>query len=130
MFNSLILVVVVISVVLIWLVLDMKKELQVNQKKNETAPILERLAVLVEQNKSLSLQNRELRQTMDNKLTQTNQATREQIGQSIKSISAVTEKLVKIEETNKQIVNFSAQLKNIEDILKNPKQRGVLGEYF
>jgi DNA recombination protein RmuC len=130
MFNSLILVVVVISVVLIWLVLDMKKELQVNQKKNETAPILERLAVLVEQNKSLSLQNRELRQTMDNKLTQTNQATREQIGQSIKSISAVTEKLVKIEETNKQIVNFSAQLKNLQDILKNPKQRGVLGEYF
>ncbi len=130
MFNSLILIVVVISVVLIWLVLDMKKELQVNQKKNETAPILERLAVLVEQNKSLSLQNRELRQTMDNKLTQTNQATREQIGQSIKSISAVTEKLVKIEETNKQIVNFSAQLKNLQDILKNPKQRGVLGEYF
>jgi DNA recombination protein RmuC len=38
--------------------------------------------------------------------------------------------LVKLEETNKQVVNFSAQLQSLQDILKNPKQRGVLGEYF
>ncbi len=130
MFNVLILIGFVISIILTWLVLDMKKELKSNQENNETAPILERLAILAEQNKSLSFQNSELRQTVDSKLSQTNQATREQIGQSIKSISAVTEKLVKIEETNKQVVNFSAQLKNLQDILKNPKQRGVLGEYF
>jgi DNA recombination protein RmuC len=40
------------------------------------------------------------------------------------------EKLAKLDETNKQVLNFSDQLKNLQDILKNPKQRGVLGEYF
>ncbi|HBR71207.1 MAG TPA: DNA recombination protein RmuC [Candidatus Moranbacteria bacterium] len=51
-------------------------------------------------------------------------------GQSADLISKVTEKLTKLDETNRQVVNFSAQLKNLQDILKNPKQRGVLGEYF
>ncbi len=130
MLNILISIVIIISGILVWLVFVMRKELNTQQEKNETASILERLAILVEQNKNLSLQNSELRQTVDNKLTQTNQATREQISQSIKSISAVTEKLIKIEETNKQVVNFTSQLKSLQDILKNPKQRGVLGEYF
>jgi len=119
-----------ISAVLIWFVLSVKKELKNGEEKRKTTSILERLAILTEQNKSLSEQNRELRHTMDSKLSQTNQTTREQIRQSIKSISEVTEKLAKIEETNKQVVNFSSQLQNLQDILKNPKQRGVLGEYF
>lgn len=50
--------------------------------------------------------------------------------QSAKLIAEVTEKLTKLDETNKQVINFSAQLQNLQDILKNPKQRGVLGEYF
>ena len=40
------------------------------------------------------------------------------------------EKLARLEETNKQVLNFSDQLKSLQDILKNPKQRGVLGEYY
>jgi DNA recombination protein RmuC len=35
-----------------------------------------------------------------------------------------------LEETNKQVVGFSEQLRNLQDVLKNPKQRGVVGEYF
>ncbi len=50
--------------------------------------------------------------------------------QSQKVMTNVSEKLTKLDETNKQVVNFSSQLQNLQDILKNPKQRGVLGEYF
>ncbi|HBK34402.1 MAG: hypothetical protein UU08_C0025G0002 [Candidatus Uhrbacteria bacterium GW2011_GWE2_40_58] len=42
----------------------------------------------------------------------------------------VTEKLTKLDETNKQVLNFSTQLQSLENILKNPKQRGILGEYW
>ncbi len=49
---------------------------------------------------------------------------------SSKIIKEVTEKLTKLDETNKQIVNFADQLQSLENILKNPKQRGILGEYF
>ena len=45
-------------------------------------------------------------------------------------ITDVTEKLTKLDETNKQVLNFSEQLQSLEHILKNPKQRGILGEYW
>lgn len=50
--------------------------------------------------------------------------------QSSQMIREVTEKLTKLDETNRQVVDFSSQLKNLQDILRNPKQRGVLGEYY
>ena len=45
-------------------------------------------------------------------------------------IRDITEKLVRVDEGQKQVVNFADQLKNLQDILKNPKQRGILGEYY
>ncbi len=45
-------------------------------------------------------------------------------------IRDVTEKLTKLDETNKQVLNFSEQLQSLESILKNPKHRGILGEYW
>ena len=45
-------------------------------------------------------------------------------------IADITEKITRLDETNKQVVSFADQLKNLQDILKNPKQRGILGEYY
>jgi DNA recombination protein RmuC len=49
---------------------------------------------------------------------------------SSKIIEEITRKLTQVEGTNKQILGFSEQLQSLENILKNPKQRGILGEYF
>ena len=78
------------------------------------------------------LQNQisEIVRTMDNKLGESTRLMQNQFGQSAKIIQEVTEKLVKLDETNKQVVNFADQLQNLQDILKNPKQRGILGEYY
>ncbi len=72
----------------------------------------------------------ELTKAVDSKLAQTSSAMQTQMGESSKLIKDVTERLTKLDETNKQVVNFADQLKNLQDILKNPKQRGVLGEYY
>ncbi len=53
-----------------------------------------------------------------------------QFGESSKLIKDVTEKLTKLDETNRQVVGFADQLQSLQDILKNPKQRGILGEYY
>ena len=45
-------------------------------------------------------------------------------------IRDVTERLTTLDETNKQVLGFSKQLQSLENILKNPKQRGILGEYW
>ncbi len=51
-------------------------------------------------------------------------------GQMTNAVRDVTERLVRLEETNKQILTFSGQLENLQRILTNPKQRGILGEYY
>jgi DNA recombination protein RmuC len=53
-----------------------------------------------------------------------------QFGQTAKIVQEVTEQLTSIKETNKQVVGFAEQLQSLENILTNPKQRGILGEYF
>ncbi len=57
-------------------------------------------------------------------------ALQTQFGQSTKIIQDVTDRLAKLDETNRQVLDFSEQLQNLQDILKNPKQRGILGEYY
>lgn len=72
----------------------------------------------------------ELNRTMDSKLSESAKAMRDQFGHSTKIVKDVTERLTKLDETNKQVLGFSEQLNKLQDTLNNPKQRGVLGEYF
>ena len=45
-------------------------------------------------------------------------------------IRDVTEKLTKLDDTNRQVVGFADQLQSLENVLRNPKHRGILGEYY
>ena len=58
------------------------------------------------------------------------QTIQNQFRESSQLIREVSSRLVDISKTNTQILDFSRQLQSLENILKNPKQRGVLGEYF
>lgn len=80
----------------------------------------------------LLLQNQinELSRILDIKLGESAKVLREQFGESAKIIREITGELVKVSEGQKQVVSIADQLKNLQDILKNPKQRGVLGEYY
>lgn len=75
-----------------------------------------------------------LTKTIDSRLLETNKMSAENVRSQFNEFSRlsreVTEKLVRLEETNKQVVNFTDQLQSLQDILKNPKQRGILGEYY
>lgn len=84
--------------------------------------------------KLLLQQMNELTRTVDAKIgestKQMGETMRNQFRESVKMIKEVTEGLVKLDETNRQVVSFADQLQNLQDILKNPKQRGILGEYY
>ncbi len=82
-------------------------------------------------------QLKELRQTLqnfgtqvDSKMGDSTKMFQQQFAQSAKIITDVTERLTKLDETNKQVMGVADQLQGLEDVLKNPKHRGVLGEYF
>ena len=84
--------------------------------------------------KLLLQQMNELTRTVDAKIGESSkmlhQSVQNQFSESAKLIREVTQGLTKLDETNKQVISFADQLQNLQDILKNPKQRGILGEYY
>ncbi len=76
----------------------------------------------------------ELSRTVDNKIGESHKQVNESLKfhstESNKIIRDVTERLTMLDETNKQVISFADQLQSLENILKNPKQRGILGEYY
>jgi len=82
----------------------------------------------------LITQMNELARTLDARLGESNKQVtdtiRHQTSESQRVIQDITERLTRLDETNKQVMSFTDQLKSLQDILKNPKQRGILGEYY
>ena len=82
----------------------------------------------------LQQQLHDLTKTMDDRMGEATKnmeaSLRTQLSESSKIVREVTEGLTKLGETNKQVVSFAEQLKQLQDVLKNPKQRGILGEYY
>ncbi|MDE2399853.1 MAG: DNA recombination protein RmuC [Patescibacteria group bacterium] len=76
----------------------------------------------------------ELSRTVDSKIGESHKQVNESLkfhsSESNKIIRDVTERLTRLDETNKQVISFADQLQSLENILKNPKQRGILGEYY
>jgi DNA recombination protein RmuC len=53
-----------------------------------------------------------------------------QFSESSKIIAEVTKNLTELKESNKQVIGITDELKILQNVLGNPKQRGVLGEYL
>ncbi len=86
-----------------------------------------------EDDKAMLLLQQQLAQVSDqlNKgLIESNKSVQEQFRASAGIIKDVTEKLSNLENTNKQVLGIADQLQGLENVLKNPKQRGILGEYY
>lgn len=85
---------------------------------------------VVELSRSIQL----LSQSMGDKLERSNQAVstsvQRQLSESAKLVSDVTQRLTKLDETNRRVVDVATELKTLQNVLSNPKQRGVFGEFY
>lgn len=76
----------------------------------------------------------DLGKTVDQKMGETTRnmsdTVHRQFTESQKLIKEITTELQQVKETGKQVISFADQLQSLQDILKNPKQRGILGEYY
>ena len=52
-----------------------------------------------------------------------------QLTESMKIVGDVSQRLTKLDETNRRVVDVADELKTLQNVLQNPKQRGVFGEY-
>lgn len=75
-----------------------------------------------------------LQQVMGDKLerssTTMQQSVQKQLVESSKLVADVTQRLAKLDETNRRVVDVADELKTLQNVLSNPKQRGVFGEYY
>lgn len=76
----------------------------------------------------------ELQQSMGDRMERSSTAMQtslqKQLGESAKLVADVTQRLTKLDETNKRVVDVADELKTLQNVLQNPKQRGVFGEYY
>ncbi|MHB1163057.1 MAG: DNA recombination protein RmuC [Minisyncoccota bacterium] len=82
----------------------------------------------------LQQQMQELGRTLDARVSESSRAMQEnshrQFTESARLIKEITQEVTSVKEIGRQTQGFAEQLQNLQDILKNPKQRGILGEYY
>ena len=71
-----------------------------------------------------------LQKQFSEQLGQSNKQMTAQFQASAKIITDVTKKLTELDKTNKNVGDIASELKTLQNVLQNPKQRGVLGEYY
>lgn len=120
--NTIILVIIALGAIAL-LVLNYFVLRRLSAGKN--TPVADDRAFLMIQN-----QINEIARTLDIRLGESQRAMQTQFGQSATIIRDVTDRLAKLDETNRQVIDFADQLQSLQDVLKNPKQRGILGEYY
>lgn len=64
------------------------------------------------------------------RLDKNQESMSKQLAASAQLIKDVTERLTKLDDTNKRVVDVADELKVLQNVLQNPKQRGVLGEFY
>ena len=76
----------------------------------------------------------QLQQAMGDKLERNNmnvqRSVQKQLTESAKLVADVTQRLAKLDETNRRVVDVADELKTLQNVLSNPKQRGVFGEFY
>jgi DNA recombination protein RmuC len=82
----------------------------------------------------LQSQMQELARSLDSRMhessKQMHETVRTQLGESTRIIKEITQEITSVKEIGRQTQSFAEQLQSLQDILKNPKQRGILGEYY
>lgn len=71
-----------------------------------------------------------LHQQINARLDKSAEQMLKQFKQSSDIIKDVTAKLTELEKTNQQVGDIAGELKVLQNVLANPKQRGVLGEFY
>lgn len=82
----------------------------------------------------LQQQLQNLERTLEARVSESSKAMQEsshrQFSESSKLIKEITTELTSVKEIGRQTQTYAEQLQSLQDLLKNPKQRGILGEYY
>lgn len=85
---------------------------------------------VTELSRSISTLQQVMGDRLERSSTSMQQSVQKQLSESAKLVADVTQRLTKLDETNRRVVDVADELKTLQNVLQNPKQRGVFGEYY
>lgn len=85
---------------------------------------------VTELSRSIALMQQSMGEKLERNSTTMQTSVQRQLTESAKLITDVTQRLAKLDETNRRVVDVADELKTLQNVLQNPKQRGVFGEYY
>ena len=77
-------------------------------------------------NRKIDMNNARVQDSVTKQLAESGRQMRD----SKQAISEISARLATINETNKHVESVADELKTLQAVLQNPKQRGVFGEYY
>ncbi len=78
----------------------------------------------------LRVELKEIQKELKDSREKSFESLQNQLNESNKIVRDVTSELEKIHSDHKNVIDVKDQLGKLTDVLANPKQRGILGEYF
>ncbi len=121
-------VLIVVNVVGVWLVLKRSsKQDGVALIKSDLIELNSRIDGLKD---TVYRSNTSMSERLERNSSQAQNTVTKQLAESQKLVADVSRRLANFENTNKQVVNIADDLKTLQNVLQNPKQRGVFGEFY
>jgi len=85
---------------------------------------------VTELNRTIATLQTALGDKMERNAASMQTSVQKQLSESMKLVNDVSQRLTKLDETNRRVVDVADELKTLQNVLQNPKQRGVFGEYY
>lgn len=85
---------------------------------------------VVELARTIDKLNESVGSKLERSNAQVQTSVQRQLSESAKLVADVTQRLTKLDETNRRVVDVATELKTLQNVLSNPKQRGVFGEFY
>ena len=130
---SLIVIIVILIVVFLTMIIIMSLQLsrlsrnldeKIDRENRRTQDKIDHMNESV--NRKIDYNNSRVQDSIARQLSESGRQMRD----SKRTIAEISERLATINETNKHVESVADELKTLQSVLQNPKQRGVFGEYY
>lgn len=110
---------------------NLEKTASLNMMKTDLIELNKTLLSMTEKfGENLTNLNEKVSEKLERNNLQIQNSVQKQLSESTKIVDEVSKRLTKLDETNKRVVDVASELKTLQNVLQNPKQRGVFGEFY
>lgn len=128
---EIILVIIGIGIVILltWLIIEIKKNQRPKENTEAMSLLLQHMNQLRDSlDEQVSRSSKNMSQVVQDQFNQSQRLVQQINTQVSQQLQNVTKEVAETKETNKQVFELAGQLKDLEKVLKNQKNRGTLGE--